>query len=190
MSAQPTPHPRPLRVRPLRAYQPPEIVEELTLADPPTAREFLQLELAYPPPTRPALTLVRDAAGRVEEDTVGCGFGPQPTRTEDLPEPTAWAGRMGLAAIEVARGVRPAQQLMRWTSPAIHASLVRRQMRAVRRGRATRRPLVLRRVTCCHPRDGIVEATVVVQDGGRVRALAMRLQGQDHRWVISALELG
>ncbi len=190
MSAQPTQPARPLRVRRVMAYQPPEIVEELSLADPPGRRDYLQLELAYPAPTRPALTLVRGRSSGHDDDAIGWGFGPQPTRTADLPEPTAWAGRMGLAAIEVARGVRPAQQLMRWTSPPIFASLVRRQMRAVRRGRAIRRPLVLRRVTCCHPRDGIVEATVVVHDGGQVRALALRLEGQDHRWVISALELG
>ena len=54
---------------------------------------------------------------------------------------------------------------------------------------ATRRAVV-RSVRVCEPADGVAEACAVVLDGGRVRALAMRLVGMDGRWRIEALQVG
>ena len=54
---------------------------------------------------------------------------------------------------------------------------------------AAHRTRVLR-VHLCEPADDIVEASVVLVDGGRVRALALRLAGRDHRWVVQALQVG
>jgi Family of unknown function (DUF6459) len=42
----------------------------------------------------------------------------------------------------------------------------------------------------CSPRDGVAEATVVVNDGARIRAVAVRLEGWDGRWRVTALQLG
>jgi hypothetical protein len=39
------------------------------------------------------------------------------------------------------------------------------------------------------PRDGIVEAVVIVHGRARSRAVAIRLEGLDHRWRASALSI-
>ncbi|MGG5260796.1 Rv3235 family protein [Phycicoccus avicenniae] len=121
-------------------------------------------------------------------------FGPQRTPRADLPEPSEWAGRMALALLEVMTGTWPAPQVVRWTTPEVYAVIARRGTLVARRaaeGRAPRRaPLLVRRVRVCEPVDGVAEAAVVVQDGARVRAVALRLVGQDGKWRVSALQVG
>lgn len=125
-------------------------------------------------------------------------FGPQSTPRADLPEPRDWAARIGQALVEVMTGSRPAPQVLRWTTPEVYAVVARRGALAARRagaGRLTdrspvRHRVAVRRVLVCEPADGVAEASVVVVDGGRVRALAMRLTGQDGRWRVEALQVG
>ncbi|GGL28695.1 Rv3235 family protein [Phycicoccus endophyticus] len=121
-------------------------------------------------------------------------FGPQRTARGDLPDPAAWAARMAQALLEVMTGARPAPQVLRWTTPEVYAVLARRGARVARRagvGRAPGRQRVLvRRVRVCEPADGVAEAAVVVEHGRRVRAVALRLVGQDGKWRVSALQVG
>lgn len=119
-------------------------------------------------------------------------FGQQATRARDLPDPRQWAAHIAQGLVEVMHGVRPPSQVMRWTSPEVYAVVARRGSRAGRRRTSTgaaHRTRVLR-VHLCEPADDIVEASVVLVDGGRVRALALRLAGRDHRWVVQALQVG
>ncbi len=123
-------------------------------------------------------------------------FGPQSTTRADLPDPRRWAAGMAQALLEVMTGTRPAPQVLRWTTPEVYAVLARRGALAARRAAdpgAARRPrhrVAVRRVLLCEPADGVAEASVVVVDGTRVRALAMRLTGQDGRWRVEALQVG
>lgn len=122
-------------------------------------------------------------------------FGPQRTARADLPDPTAWSARITHALLEVMTGVRPAPQVVRWTTPEVYAVVARRSALAARRvseGRAprTRQRVAVRRVRLCEPVDGVVEAAVVVQHGTRVRAVALRLVGQDGKWRVSAFQVG
>ena len=137
-------------------------------------------------------------------------FGYQPTRRADLPEPNGWSAQLARAVVEVLSGTRAPAQLVRWTTPEVHAVIARRHALVQRRvaagiggangagsgssardGRATRpRPAVVRRVVVCEPADGVAEVSVVVVQGGRVRALAMRLVGQDGRWRLTVLHVG
>lgn len=122
-------------------------------------------------------------------------FGPQRTSRENLPDPAAWAARMAHALVEVTSGTRPATQVVRWTTPEVYAVVARRGARVARRasaGRspATRHPVVVRRVRVCEPADGVAEASAVVQHGPRVRAVALRLDGQDGKWRVSAFQVG
>ncbi len=116
-------------------------------------------------------------------------FGPQPTSTSQLPDPLAWAGRMVQAVIEALGGVRPVAQLVRWTSADVYAGLQRRAALAAARPGPGRRAMV-RSVRICQPADGVVEACAVVVSRGRVQAVALRLEGLDGRWRMTALELG
>jgi len=125
-------------------------------------------------------------------------FGPQSTSRADLPDPAGWAARIGQALVEVMVGARPAPQVLRWTTPEVYAVVARRGALAARRAGTTSAPgprprrhrVQVRRVLVCEPADGVAEASVVVVDGDRVRALAMRLSGQDGRWRVEALQIG
>ena len=61
----------------------------------------------------------------------------------------------------------------------------------MRRGAApSTRQAVVRGVRVCLPADGVAEASAVVIDADRVRAVAVRLEGLDGRWRATALEVG
>lgn len=120
-------------------------------------------------------------------------FGPQPTHARDLPDPQQWAAHIAQALVEVMHGSRPPSQVMRWTTPEVYAVVARRGSRAGRRAasrRATPRRTRVTRVRICEPAPDVAEASVVLVDGGRVRALAARLVGRDGRWVVEALQVG
>ena len=117
---------------------------------------------------------------------------PRRTPTAQLPDPAALVTALVPAALEVIAGSRPATQLVRLLSTDAYADLQRRAARAARsrsRPTAVRRATV-RRVVATVPRDGVVEASVVVQQAQRVRAVAVRLEGWDGRWRVTALEVG
>jgi hypothetical protein len=49
---------------------------------------------------------------------------------------------------------------------------------------------MVRSVRVCLPADGVAEASAVVVSRGRVLAVALRLEGLDGRWRMTALEVG
>lgn len=121
-------------------------------------------------------------------------FGPQSTARADLPDPEQWSGQIAQAIVEVMSGLRPAPQVVRWTTPPVYAVIARRgalaaRRRASRSGVLTQRAVV-RSVHVCEPADGVAECSVVVSEGQRVRAMALRLTGQDGRWRVEALQIG
>ena len=121
-------------------------------------------------------------------------FGPQSTARADLPDPGPWAGQIAQAILEVMSGLRPAPQVLRWTTPPVYAVVARRGALAARRRaagtRSAARRAVVRTVHVCEPADGVAECSVVVSEGVRVRAMAVRLAGQDGRWRVEALQIG
>lgn len=121
-------------------------------------------------------------------------FGPQSTTRADLPDPAGWAARLGLAILEVMTGARSAPQVVRWTTPEVYAVVARRGALVARRsaqGTSGRRQRIhVVRVRVCEPADGVAEAAVIVRHGDRVRAVAMRLVGQDGKWRVTALQIG
>lgn len=129
-------------------------------------------------------------------------FGVQPTSAEDLPDPARWAAHVGQALVEVMHGLRPPTQVLRWTSSEVYTVVSRRATAASRRavgasnrdaggarGR-TARAVRVRTARVCHPRDDVAEAALLLHDGRRLRAMALRLEGRDHRWVVTALHVG
>ena len=122
--------------------------------------------------------------------------GPVPARpVACLPEPREWATRFVQAAVEVAAGLRPAGQLVRWTTGDVQATLARRHQIAARLrrpsnpGGAAHRARVRTVLASC-PCDGVLEVSAVVQDHERVRAVALRMEGVQSRWRVTAFELG
>ena len=128
-------------------------------------------------PSSPRLHVVRTA----DEDPVPAV----------LPDPRGWAGRLALATVEVLAGTRPLPQLRRWTSDDVYAQLRRRSARGrvadacpdrARGPGGAHRPTRVRAVHVCQPSVDVAEVSVVVDDGRRARALALRLEGADGRW--------
>jgi hypothetical protein len=117
-------------------------------------------------------------------------FGPRPTPTRELPDPRTWTRQLVQAMVEVLSGVRPPAQLARWTSPDVYAGLQRRVRAPGRASHAGARRSVVRSVHVCEPVDGVVEACAVLVDAERVRAIALRLEGVDGRWRMTAVQLG
>lgn len=121
-------------------------------------------------------------------------FGPQSTCRVDLPDPEPWAAQIAQAIVEVMSGLRPAAQVVRWTTPQVYAVVARRGALAARRrasgARGGSRRALVRSVRVCEPADGVAECSVVVSEGPRVRAMAVRLSGLDGRWRVEALQIG
>lgn len=159
-----------VHVRPVPETAPPVIsAEEAFTGAAPYVQDSLALDF-FPP----------------EED-----FERQPTRRCDLDDPRPFVAKMAQAIIEVVSGQRPAPQLIRHTSSPVYSVLARRALVSARRQpEGARRSAVVRRIRVCEPADGIVEACAVVVSHGRVRALALRLEGLDGRWLVTQLTIG
>ncbi len=155
---------------------------------PATSPEIISADEAWhgdAPYCQDALAL--DFGSRLDDED----FGPQPTRRLLLPDPEPLVPRLAQTVMEVVSGQRPAPQLIRHTAPAVYSVLARQSLVAGRRRvSGAQRSAVVRRVRLCEPADGVVEACAVVVSHGRVRALAMRLEGLDGRWVVTALTIG
>lgn len=163
-------------------------------------QQLLDLEFASPTPfvpvivpdlTRPSPTS-RPPATWDEEDREDSFFEPQPTGRADLPEPAQWARRYGQAWVEASLGRRPVKQLTKWSSPSVLADLERptnvQPQRAGAQPTATgaKRTLataVISGVRVDEPADGVAEVAAVIRSRGRCRALMLRLEGWDGRWV-------
>jgi len=114
-----------------------------------------------------------------------------PGRTAGRPgDPTALACSITQAVVEALRGVRPLAQLSRWLAPEIHAALARRCAVTLASGPGPTRPARVRRARVHRVDDDAAEATVVVEDLGRVRAAALRLEHVRGAWRVTALVLG
>lgn len=134
-------------------------------------------------------------AGRRNTDDAAADLRPPtPPVVQGIPreDPEAWCGSLVRAAVEVLTGGRPTAQLARWLTADIYETLARRAGLAVRiHGRpGVVRQAVVRRVHLCAISPTAAEASVVVHDGERVRAAAVRIEAHRGRWRATALEIG
>ena len=101
------------------------------------------------------------------------------------------------AAVEVLAGTRPAQQLARRLDERYLAALQHRAALTRRvasgtsptAGRLHRNPCV-RSVRACQVAEDVYEASAVVSDELRVRAVALRLERSRQVWRVTVLEIG
>lgn len=162
-------------------------------------QQSLALEFTSPTPFVPVIVsdanrpsaIARPPATWDEEDREDSFFEPQPTSRSELPEPSQWARRYGQAWIEAFTGRRPVKQLTRWSSPGVLADLSRPAEATANRpalqlsGRPRRRSahMLVSGIRVDEPADGVAEVAAVIRERGRCRALMMRLEGWDGRWV-------
>ncbi|TPX03263.1 3-hydroxyacyl-CoA dehydrogenase [Schumannella luteola] len=128
---------------------------------------------------------------RLDDDEL---FGRQPAATNELPDPRPLIENLTRCVIEIIAGARDLEQIARWLDDAVYTTLLKRvvvsaQARQAARRPATRPVFTLGTVTLCEPRDGVVEAVVVVRGRARTRAVAIRLEGLDRRWRATAIHV-
>ncbi|WP_432456742.1 Rv3235 family protein [Cellulomonas iranensis] len=140
---------------------------------------------AEPPPTlteRVRRLSVVDRSLVVDEDDRGA-----PPTTD----PRRFAHGVGIACVEAALGRRPAAQLARWVAPGVLDSLQRRADLVRRTGVLTHaRQPAARRVRVCAVDPHAAEACLVVDDGVRVRAVALRIEAHRGTWRVTTLDIG
>jgi hypothetical protein len=138
----------------------------------------------------------------LDAQPIGPAATPPPCRTPDVADRAlrAWTVRFAQALVEVVGGLRPVSQLVRWTSREVFRDLERRT-RLVQQAATTGpdvggdalplRSTALAQVHSVHvsrPSPQVAEVSVHVRHGRRSRALAMRLDLVQDRWVCTALE--
>lgn len=111
---------------------------------------------------------------------------PLPVRGR-LPDPHIWAAHIAQAILDTLFGTRPAQQLFRWTDPAVYRTILSATS-ASPPAPGSPRPAV-RSVRIFMPAAHAAEASVLLQVGPRYRAAAMRLEGTGQRWLCTAFQL-
>ncbi|NLW13884.1 MAG: hypothetical protein GX037_05035 [Trueperella sp.] len=166
---QPTPLPRPYPGKVVHAFAQPMIDE----ADMP--QRFDRTAFTSPAIDRPMFNVVKN-----EDD-----------EQRTLPPPDQFAAAVVGQSIEVLLGHRPVRQLQAWMHPLVYDALARRTGLGQRiRGKAEKcmAPRI-KKVIVCEPRPGVAEASIVVFDGMKVRAAAVRLEVRRSRWHVTALEI-
>lgn len=149
-------------------------------------------------PAQASLALVasgvgNDIAGKSRFD-VEDFFGQQPASTSALPDPGPLLENLTRCVIEVLAGARDLEQIARWVTDDVYRHLLKRVVLSTRarraRGQSATRPnFAISSRTVCEPRDGVIEAVVIVTGRARTRAVAIRLEGLDRRWRATAIHV-
>ncbi|HEY4267545.1 MAG TPA: Rv3235 family protein [Galbitalea sp.] len=121
-------------------------------------------------------------------------FGQQPSGSAALPDPAPLVDNLTRCVIEILAGARDLEQVARWVTDDVYRHLLKRVVISSRarsaRGQKTVRPWFgLGSTTITEPRDGVVEAVVIVRGRARTRAVAIRLEGFDSRWRATAINV-
>lgn len=120
---------------------------------------------------------------------------PGPEHAADgLPAIEVFVGNMVRGVLEVVAGVRDPEQLARWMSEEVYRALLVRtnlaaRARSARGVQMYRAVHHVRGIRLFSPREGALEATVIVSGRLRTRAIALRLETVERRWRITALHL-
>jgi len=167
----------------------PALVPQREGLDP--AVQTASLGMLMATPTAMPRQSARSVAGRIAQEEF---FDYQPTSSAALPDPRTLVENLTRSVVEILAGARELEQIARWVTDDVYRTLLKRQVisaraRAARGTPAVRPAFAIGSVLMCEPRDGIVEAVVIVNSRARSRAVALRLEGLDHRWRASAIHV-
>jgi hypothetical protein len=141
--------------------------------------------------TGPCLSRPVPAGSRVVAPAAAPSASAPSRPTTQLPDPQSVSCSIAQAAAEVLAGIRPVAQLTRWVTPEVFGALATRAAIVVRqRGRGAAPRVTVRRVRVCRLSQLVAEASVVLDDGNRVHAAAIRLEGHRGYWRATVLEIG
>ncbi len=110
------------------------------------------------------------------------GFEPVPTSASELPELHTWTMKFAVSVIEIWAGRRQPAQLISRFHRHTYMELLKQVGSQKEIGR-------IRTIHQSEPLDGICESTVTVRYGDRLRAMVIRFEGVDKRWLCTELRL-
>lgn len=141
------------------------------------------LDLFAPPPRekfeqKAKLYLVPSTFGEdLEPDEM-----PVPTSASELPDIYTWTMKFIVSVVEIWAGRRQPAQLIRWCHRVIYMELLKSSGSQNEIGK-------IKSIHQSKPLDGICENTVLIRYGDRLRAVVIRFEGVDGRWLCTALEM-
>lgn len=109
-------------------------------------------------------------------------FAPVPTSASELPELHTWTMRFAVSILEIWAGRRSPSQVTRMCHRKVFAELVAQSNSQKNVGR-------IRTLHQSEPLDGICESVITVRFEDRLRALVIRFEGVDGRWLCTELRL-
>jgi len=107
---------------------------------------------------------------------------PIPTSASDLPNIHTWTMKFIVSVLEIWAGRRQPAQLILWCHRVIYMELLKNSGTQKEIGK-------IKSIHQSEPLDGICENTVLVRFGERLRAVVIRFEGVDGRWLCTALTL-
>lgn len=121
-------------------------------------------------------------------------FDYQPTSSKVLPDPRETVDLMVPQVLESVHGMRDPRQLSRWVSHPVYLAIQNRSISVRLKNATIKKPtarpvFALGNVVVSEPRDGVAEAAAVVHGPTRVRAVALRLEGLDNRWMMTSFRM-
>ena len=121
-------------------------------------------------------------------------FGHQPAARRSLPNPMPLLQNLTRCVIEILSGSRDLEQISRWVSDDVYRHLLKRVVLSARARQAKNQPIArpnfsIGSTVSGEPRDGVIEAVVIVTGRARTRAVAIRLEGMDNRWRATAINV-
>jgi len=107
---------------------------------------------------------------------------PIPTSATKLPELHAWTMKFIVSVVEIWAGRRQPAQLISWCHRVIYMELLRNSGSQKEIGK-------IKSIHQSEPLDGICESTALIRYGDRLRAVVIRFEGVDGRWLCTALKM-
>ena len=107
---------------------------------------------------------------------------PIPTSALELPNLHEWIMKFIVSVVEVWAGRRQPAQLIRFCHRVIYMELLRKSGTQKEIGK-------IKSIHLSEPLDGICETTVLIRYGDRIKAVVIRLEGVDGRWLCTALRM-
>ena len=110
------------------------------------------------------------------------GFEPVPISASELPELNIFVESFAKSVLEIWAGKRSASQLSRYCHSAVYQDLLTSIGYQKEVGK-------FRKIHINEPLDGLCESTVTVRFNDRLRSMALRFEGLDHKWICTSLDL-
>lgn len=114
----------------------------------------------------------------------------RPRYDQDLPDPSVWTRRLLIGLAETAAGKRSPQQLADFLTPSIATGISAEMRRTEALGRRHwLRGASIGTIRVMQPRAG-AEVSATMSVGGRVRAVALRIERRHSQWRCTRIVLG